>query len=103
MAKLSKVDQNCYVDLPLPEVQGNRLLLEVKLLDAACISAAGGMELRGSFLIQYALVAATEFHYVSTLVLDESEAEPGAKPSAVLRMLRGGRRFGIWARSIMPQ
>ena len=59
-------------------------------MDAACISAAGGMELRGSFLIQYALVAATEFHYVSTLVLDESEAEPGAKPSAVLRMLREG-------------
>jgi len=88
--RLSKVDQNCYVDLPLPEVQGNRLLLEVKLLDAACISAAGGIELRGSFLIQYALVAATEFHYVSTLVLDESEAEPGAKPSAVLRMLREG-------------
>lgn len=89
--RLSKVDQNCYVELPLPEVRSNnRLLLEVKLLEGACISAAGGMELRGSLLIQYALVTTAAFSYVSSLTLDEAEEESAAKPSAVLRMLREG-------------
>lgn len=87
---LSRIDQNCYVELPLPQVQADRVLLEVKLLDSACISAAGGMELRGTLLVHYAMLSTSAFHYVSTLVLDEEEDDVTPKPSAVLRMLREG-------------
>ena len=87
---LSKNDQSCYVDLPLPQIQADRVMLEVKLLDGACISAAGGVELRGSLLVHYAMLSTSALHYVSTLVLDEAEEDSSPKPSAVLRMLREG-------------
>ena len=88
--QLSRVDQSCYVDLPLPERQGGRLMLEVKLLDAACVPAAGGLELRGSLLVQYALILPATLCYVCALTLEEDPEEDGVKPSAVLRMLRAG-------------
>lgn len=87
---LSRIDLSCYVELPVSQPQTERVMLEVKLLDGACISAAGGMELRGSLLIHYAVIATSAFHYVSALVLDEAEEDCSPKPSAVLRMLREG-------------
>lgn len=87
---LSRIDQSCYVELPLPQIQADRVLLEVKLLEGSCISAAGGMELRGSLLVHYAMIQTSAFHYVSALVLDEAEEDSTPKPSAVLRMLREG-------------
>ncbi len=41
----------------MPQIQADRVMLEVKLLDGACISAAGGMELRGSLLVHYAMLS----------------------------------------------
>ena len=82
----------------MPQIQADRVMLEVKLLDGACISAAGGMELRGSLLVHYAMLSTSALHYVSTLVLDEAEEDSSPKPSAVLRMLREGETSGTWER-----
>lgn len=93
--RLTRVDQNCYVDVPLPAVSASRAVAEVKLLESACISAAGGMEVRGSLLVSYAMIQRTSFRYLSGITLDESGlASAQQQPSAVLRMLREGE--SLW-------
>lgn len=92
---LTRVDQNCYVDVPLPSVQADRIMVEIKLLEATCISAAGGMEVRGNLLVHYAMLQMTAFHYLSGIELDDTGSGAAQnQPSAVLRMLREGE--SLW-------
>ena len=89
--RLTRLDQSCYVELPLPDQSGESSPPDVELLEAVCISAAGGMEVRGSLLIRYAAWKRSSFQCLKGIQLDE-DAPVGERrcPSAVLRMLRPG-------------
>lgn len=89
--RLMKVDQSCYVDLPLSKLPEAQVVLDVQLLEAACVSAAGGMEVRGSLLIRYMKISMNEMRCLDCIALEEEETTCEArKPSAVLRMMRSG-------------
>lgn len=88
--RLMKVDQSCYVELPVSKAVSARSLQEVRLLEAVCVSAAGGMEVRGNLLIRYAAISMVEVHCLEQITLEDGETECDSKPSAVLRRLRPG-------------
>ncbi len=89
--QLTRVEQNCYVKLPTPKSDVGTAAISVQLIESTCISAAGGMEVRGSLLIQYAAVQSVAFRCLERISLEESAPVCGEnQPSAVLRMLRSG-------------
>lgn len=88
---IMKLDQNCYIDLPLPPSVGRFAILNVHLLEAACVSTAGGVELRGTLYISYISITTKAVSCLSSLHLSEDDCSNSAsRPSAVLRRLLPG-------------
>lgn len=87
--QLSQLEQTCYVPFQLPLFDCDTKWVECFLLEAVCISAAGGVEVRGSLHLDYVMLHSAKCTTLRTITLnDATDATPTQRPSAVLRMLR---------------
>ncbi len=87
--QLSQMEQTCYVPIQLPSCLCDSKWVECFLLEATCISAAGGVEVRGSLHLDYVMLHSAHCTTLCTITLNDApDAAPTARPSAVLRMLR---------------
>ena len=92
---LLQSEKTCFVDLDLNGRQSGHTSTEVTLLEAACVSTVGGMEIRGVFLVQSTSTDEISFCSLSQITpLEQSSEAAGARPSAVLRMKREGE--SLW-------
>lgn len=86
--ELSQMEQCCYVPIQLPTCACDMKWVECFLMDAVCISAAGGVEVRGNLHLDYVFLCRSSYTTLSTITVNGSaEVEPSLRPSAVLRML----------------
>lgn len=87
--QLSQMEQTCYVPVQLPSFVCDIKWVECFLMEAVCISAAGGVEVRGSLHLDYVMLRKASYATLRSITLnDAAEATQTARPSAVLRMLR---------------
>ena len=88
---LLQSEKTCFIDLDLNSRQGSRTSTEVILLEAACVSTVGGMEIRGVCLVQSICVDELSFCSLSQITpLEQNPEAVGSRPSAVLRMKQEG-------------
>lgn len=89
--RMTKLDQNGYIDLPVPAFADRFALVHVQLLDVVCISTAGRVEIRGNLHISYISMTPKAVSCLSCLSLSEDESNTeSCRPSAVLRRLKPG-------------
>lgn len=87
--QLSQMEQTCYVPVQLPSFVCDSKWVECFLMDAVCISAAGGVEVRGSLHLDYVMLRTASYTTLRSITLkDTADTVPAVRPSAVLRMLR---------------
>lgn len=87
--QLSQMEQTCYVPIQLPSFLCDSKWVECFLMDAVCVAAAGGVEVRGSLHLDYVMLHSVSCKTLRSITLsDTADAVPTTRPSAVLRMLR---------------
>lgn len=87
--QLSQMEQTCYVPIQLPSFVCDTKWVECFLMDAVCISAAGGVEVRGSLHLDYVMLRKASYSTLRSITLNEAaDTVSTPRPSAVLRMLR---------------
>lgn len=88
---LLQTEKSCFVDLDLNGRQSGHTSTEVILLEAACVSTVGGMEIRGVFLLQSTCMEEISFCSLSQITPQEQSPDAAcSRPSAVLRMKQEG-------------